>query len=102
MVNEAPNGYYELMFSDGNVLGKRPVQGNVIRVSYISTQHVEGNGAKSFTLNDFAGEGYTITTTTVSPSAGGSERETMSSIKLNVLVRTPHRIVWLLQTTTWH
>lgn len=83
MVNEAPNGYYELMFSDGNVLGKRPVQGNVIRVSYISTQHVEGNGAKSFTLNDFAGQGYTITTTTVSSSAGGSERETMSSIKLN-------------------
>lgn len=83
MVNEAPNGYYELMFSDGNVLGKRPVQGNVIRVSYISTQHIEGNGAKNFTLNDFAGEGYTITTTTVSSSAGGSERETMSSIKLN-------------------
>ena len=83
MVGEAPNGYYELFFSDGHVLGQRPVEGNVINVSYVSTNHIEGNGAKTFTLNEFGGAGYTIETTTVSNSAGGSDRETMSSIKLN-------------------
>ena len=83
MVGEAPNGYYELFFSDGHVLGQRPVEGNVINVSYVSTNHIEGNGAKTFTLNEFSGAGYTIETTTVSNSAGGSDRETMSSIKLN-------------------
>lgn len=83
MVGEAPNGYYELFFSDGHVLGQRPVEGNIINVSYVSTNHIEGNGAKTFTLNEFSGAGYTIETTTVSNSAGGSDRETMSSIKLN-------------------
>ena len=83
MVGEAPNGYYELFFSDGHVLGQRPVEGNIINVSYVSTNHIDGNGAKTFTLNEFGGAGYTIETTTVSNSAGGSDRETMSSIKLN-------------------
>ena len=57
MVGEAPNGYYELFFSDGHVLGQRPVEGNVINVSYVSTNHIEGNGAKTFTLNEFGGVG---------------------------------------------
>lgn len=83
MVGEAPNGNYELIFSDGNILGQRPIEGNIIRVSYVATNHTEGNGATSFVLNGFSGLGYTVTTTKVSSSAGGSERETMSSIKLN-------------------
>lgn len=79
MVNETPNGNYDITFSDGNVLGKRPVQGNVIEVSYVSTNHVDGNGAQKFTLNDF----NDAVITKLSPSAGGSERESLNSIKLN-------------------
>ena len=79
MVNETPNGYYDITFSDGNVLGKRPIRGNVIEVSYISTNHIDGNGAQKFTLNGISG-GEVVT---VSPSAGGSERESTNSIKLN-------------------
>lgn len=79
MVNETPNGYYDITFSDGNVLGKRPIRGNVIEVSYISTNHINGNGAQKFTLNGISG-GEVVT---VSPSAGGSERESTNSIKLN-------------------
>lgn len=79
MVGETPNGNYEIFFSDGNILGKRPTQGNIIEVSYISTKHVEGNGAKSYTLNGI--EGAKITSSTI--SAGGSDRESMASIKLN-------------------
>lgn len=83
MVGETPSGYYELFFSDGTVLGKRPVQGNVIKISYVSTNHSAGNGAQSFTLNEFFGEGVTSQTVKVSNSAGGSDRESMASIKLN-------------------
>jgi len=79
MVGETPSGNYEIFFSDGNILGKRPTQGNVIEVSYISTRHVEGNGAKSYSLNGV--EGAVITSST--PSAGGSDRESLDSIKLN-------------------
>ena len=79
MVGETPNGNYEIFFSDGNILGKRPTQGNIIEVSYISTRHVEGNGAKSYSLNGV--EGAVITNSTT--SAGGSERESLDSIKLN-------------------
>lgn len=83
MVGETPSGNYELFFSDGSVLGKRPVQGNVIKISYVSTNHSAGNGAQSFTLNEFFGEGVTSQTVKVSNSAGGSDRESMASIKLN-------------------
>lgn len=83
LVGETPSGYYELFFGDGTVLGKRPVEGNVIKISYVSTNYSEGNGAQNFTLNEFFGEGITSQTATVSPSAGGSERETISSIKVN-------------------
>lgn len=79
MVGETPNGNYEIFFSDGNILGKRPTQGNIIEVSYISTRHVEGNGAKSYSLNGV--EGAVITNSTT--SAGGSDRESLDSIKLN-------------------
>jgi hypothetical protein len=79
MVGETPSGNYEIFFSDGNILGKRPKQGNIIEVSYISTKHVEGNGAKSYSLNGF--EGVSITSSTT--SAGGSDRESLDSIKLN-------------------
>jgi hypothetical protein len=79
MVNETPNGYYDITFSDGNVLGKRPVQGNIIEVSYVSTNHIDGNGAQKFTSNDFGD----AVVTKLSPSAGGSERESLNSIKLN-------------------
>lgn len=81
MVGETPSGYYEIFFSDGTVLGKRPTEGNVIKISYISTNHSEGNGAETFSSVGFPD--YTVTTVPVSSSAGGSDRESMASIKLN-------------------
>lgn len=83
MVNETPNGYYDLLFSDGNILGQRPIRGNVIEVSYVSTKGSEGNGARTFKLNSFSDLGYTSTVNTISFSAGGSGKESISSIKMN-------------------
>ena len=83
MVRESHNGDYEMIFGDGNVLGVRPQTGNVIRVEYIATNGPAANGATTFTLNEFSGTGYVIEVTTVSNSAGGSNPESIQSIKLN-------------------
>lgn len=81
MLREAPNGDYEMYFGDGELLGIRPQSGNVIKVDYISTVSEEANGAVVFNMNAFGG--YTKTITTVSPSAGGSDRESIEQIKIN-------------------
>ena len=86
IIREVPNGYYELTFSDGNVLGQSPVAGNKIVVQYLSVKGADANGASVFTAdNDVRiGNGdYTLTVTTLSKSAGGDEKESISSIKAN-------------------
>ena len=83
MVRESHNGDYEIIFGDGNVLGIRPETGNVIKVEYIATNGAAANGAKLFTLNEFGETEYVIDVTTTSNSAGGSDIETLQSIKLN-------------------
>lgn len=81
IVREAPNGNYELFFSDGNILGKSPVAGNKIVVEYVSSVGSVANGATVFTTDNILGQSVTVTT--VGESAGGSSRETIQSIKLN-------------------
>jgi len=86
IIREAPNGYYELIFSNGNVLGQSPVTGNKIVVEYLSTAGAAANGASVFLADSnitIGGSEFSITTTTVSESSGGSEKETVSSIKNN-------------------
>jgi len=83
MVRESHNGDYEIIFGDGNILGIRPETGNVIKVDYIATHGAAANGAKVFAINDFSNTNYVVTVTTVSNSAGGSDIESMQSIKLN-------------------
>lgn len=88
ILREVPNGYYELTFSDGTVLGKAPAAGNKIVVQYLSTSGADANGASTFSASsinfddDITGDN-TVTATKVSNSAGGSEKESLASIKLN-------------------
>lgn len=81
MIHETPNGYYEIYFGDGNMLGKRPQSGNVIQVDYISTANSDANGAARFNLNAF--NALETTVTTISPAAGGSDKESIQEIKIN-------------------
>jgi hypothetical protein len=86
ILREAPNGYYEVTFSDGNVLGTAPVAGNKIVVEYLQTNGPDANGASVFTADnqiDIGGTDYVLTATTASVSAGGAEKETIASIKAN-------------------
>jgi len=72
---------YEIVFGDG-VFGKALTNGNIVRVKYRATNGSTGNKAKSFSSTTKV-EGYTVTTAVITPAADGSERETISSIKLN-------------------
>lgn len=98
IVREAPNGYYELVFSDGNVLGKSPVAGNKIVVSYLSTKGGDANGATTFTgANNLTigSSDYPLTVTTVTKSGSGAAKESIASIKLNapIAFATQQRLV---------
>ena len=82
MVRESANGYFEVFFSDGNVLGKNPVSGNKIVMEYMSTKGKVANTADSFeTAARVAGKPVTVSL--VTEAAGGSDKESVASIKLN-------------------
>lgn len=86
IVREAPNGYFELSFSNGNVLGKAPVAGNKIVVTYLSTAGAEPNGASVFLPDNQITIGevsYPMSVETVSPASGGDSKESIASIKGN-------------------
>jgi hypothetical protein len=84
-LQENGNGQYEFYFGD-NVLGNRPTTGQIVELTYISTNAKEGNGAKTFSANAaIAG----FTSILVENAAGfvktisGTEKETIDSIKFN-------------------
>ena len=86
MVRESPNGFYEIIFSDGKVLGKGPEAGNKIVVSFISSNGADANEITSFSPENVVsvnGVNFNLNVTTVSNSAGGSDKESLESIKLN-------------------
>jgi hypothetical protein len=98
IVRETPNGGFELIFSDGNVLGKSPVAGNKIVVTYLSTKGSVANGGTTFIPSQkvtIGGTAYDLTVTTVANSANGAEKESLASIKLNAPVSfaTQQRLV---------
>ena len=85
-LTEAANGYFQLIFGDGITTGKAPGVGEIIQVTYLSTNGPVANGASSFTaqneitVNDID---YDVNISLVSRSAGGGDKETISSIKAN-------------------
>jgi hypothetical protein len=95
-IQENSNGMYEFYFGD-NILGYKPTVGQVVEVSYISTNGVGGNGAKSFTSQISIG-GYTsllIENVSTVSTNNGTEREDINSIKYNApkLFNTQNRAV---------
>jgi len=86
-IKEVPNGTYELLFGDGLTTGKRPVSGNKILVTYLSSKGPVANGATLFqpqtTLNVPSFGNYTINVATNAESAGGSLKESIESIRQN-------------------
>ena len=81
-LQEGDDDRFEVYFGDG-VLGKKPVDGNIIILEYVVTNKTEANGASTFTLSGDI-EGFSDTTiTTTSNAANGSEPQTKDSIRYN-------------------
>ena len=76
------NGYYQIYFGD-NVIGKSIESGNIVTLEYVSCNGEIANGSSGFFLNDSI-QGYTnIAVTTVDKAFGGSQPESIDSIKEN-------------------
>ena len=78
---EVENGKFEIYFGDG-VTGFKPSDGNIVKLTYIVTNKSASNGASIFTLSGTVG-GFTGSVSTNSISSGGTEAESIASVKLN-------------------
>ena len=86
IIRETPNGQYEIIFGEDSVLGKAPVAGNKIVVTYLASNGADANSITTFTADSqlpIGGTSYTPTVTTTVNSAGGGDKESIESIKLN-------------------
>ena len=84
ILKETPKGDFEITFGNGTVLGISPVAGNKVTVDYLSCKGSAANGGKSFTpvsQINVNGVNYTVSSTTVSNSFGGSPKESVASIR---------------------
>lgn len=83
-IREAPNGYYELNFGDGISFGKSPEPGNKIVITYLSTAGPAADNGTIFTPTSAVtvnGASYTPSVITSAESSGGSEKQSIESIK---------------------
>jgi hypothetical protein len=71
---------YEIYFGDG-ILGKKLVDGNIIRISYIVTQGTTAAGANNFVLMDSINGNSIYTIQPLQGATQGSDKETLDSIK---------------------
>jgi hypothetical protein len=85
-IYEAPNGFFELHFGDGLSTGRAPIAGNKIVVTYLSSNGSDSNRASAFTpisTVSMDGASYTLAVSTAIRSAGGSDKESIETIRQN-------------------
>ena len=97
-LKEAPNGQFELSFGDGVVFGKTPPVGGKVVVRYIRASGAVANGGSSFSTTGeivVDSTSYSQSVTTLSKSVGGSEKQTIESIRQTapVAFATQQRLV---------
>ena len=80
-LQETDSGLYEVYFGDGTV-SKSLSDGNIVQLQYVVTNKTLANGANLFSSPASIDSVSTITVTTVSSATGGSEAESIDSIKL--------------------
>jgi hypothetical protein len=81
-IQEVEDGQYEIYFGDG-ILGSAIEDGNIIIMQYVVTNKGAANGASAFTSSSAIDTVNSVNVVTVSISAGGSEPESIESIKYN-------------------
>ena len=78
-LQESDDERYEVYFGDG-ILGKKPVDGNIVILEYVVTNKTEANSASSFTLSGDIDGFSDVTITTTTNAANGAEPQTKESI----------------------
>ena len=88
-LQENPSELFEIYFGDG-VIGRKPVNNNIVTIDYVFTKGPEANGASIFeisgNLSNSGGTSLvnsTYTVTTLTNASGGTEKETMESVRFN-------------------
>ena len=81
-IQEVEDGKYEVYFGDG-ILGNKIEDGNIIIINYVVTNKGAANSASVFVSSAAIDTVNSVNIRTVSPAAGGSEPETIESIKFN-------------------
>ena len=80
-LQETDSGLFEVYFGDG-VVSKGLSDGNIVTLQYVVTNRTLANGASSFSSPSSIDGVTGITVTTVANATGGSNPETVESIKL--------------------
>lgn len=79
-LQEGINGNYQIYFGDG-IVGSKLSDGNIVKVSYISTEGTASSGANSFTFMDTV-SGYAASSTkSIVAASSGKAKESIASIK---------------------
>jgi hypothetical protein len=81
-LQEVEDNYYEIYFGD-DVIGKSPIDGNIVIANYSICNGVLGNDISSFTSPSTLGGHSTFTTSVNAATSGGADNETIDSIKFN-------------------
>ena len=80
-LQEVDGGRFEVYFGDG-VISQSLSTGNIVIMEYVVTNKTASNGASTFSAPSTIDGVSDITITTVASAAGGSEPESLNSIKL--------------------
>ena len=81
-LQEVEDSQYEIYFG-GDVIGKAPIDSNIVIANYRVCNGTVGNDINSFTSPSTLGGFSTFTTTVNASTAGGSDNESIESIKFN-------------------
>lgn len=81
-LQECGDGRFEVYFGDG-VVGRALSDNNVVVLSYVVSNKTKANGATNFRTTAAISGITDITVATVSSASGGTEPESIQSIKLN-------------------
>jgi len=81
-IKEIEGQLYELEFGN-NTIGKALVTGNVVNISYMVTNTTAANGCRLFSYSGSSLLGGTVAITTTTPAVGGTDIESIESIRYN-------------------
>jgi len=87
LIQEIEDEKYEILFGD-DIIGRKPINGSTIFISYIITNGKEANGAANFTFSGILTDNNSTSITnnislltTIQPSENGDDIESIDSVK---------------------